>query len=400
MSYDPAKTTPAAQAADQKYLLQNYGQRDLFLVRGKGSYVWDAEGNQYLDCVGGIAVNAFGHCYPPVLDAIREQLDRFIHTSNLYLIQPQQELAARLVGQTGFDKVFLCNSGTEANEGAIKFARKYWFALSQPDRFEIITFNNSFHGRTYGAMAATGQDKFRQGFGPIPGGFINLPLNDSAALAGAVSSRTAAILVEPILGEGGVISLSEEFAAEISRWQREKGILIITDEIQVGLGRTGDFLASPALNLQPDLTTLAKPLGGGLPLGAVLMREAIAAAIKPGEHGTTFGGNPVACAAGVVVIDELTRPGFLESVRARSQYLREQLGKLLESRSTCGPLRGRGMILGWQYTGDLAALIKKCRQNGLLIHKAGGDVVRLLPPLNISREEIDELAAKLSQSLE
>ncbi|NPV27530.1 MAG: acetylornithine/succinylornithine family transaminase [Firmicutes bacterium] len=389
------------RAADKKYMLQNYGERDLFLVRGQGSYVWDAEGKQYLDCVSGIAVNAFGHCYPPIVEAIRAQLDRFLHISNLYLIETQQTLAALLVENTGLDRVFFCNSGTEANEGAIKFARKYWFEQGQPERYEIITFHNSFHGRTYAAMAATGQEKFRQGFGPMPEGFINLPVNDVPLLEDAVSERTAAVLIEPILAEGGIISVSQEFANALAHLQ-ERGVLLITDEIQVGLGRTGDFLASSALHLRPDLVTLAKPLGGGLPLGAVLMREKVAATIHSGDHGTTFGGNPVACAAGVAVVRELTKPGFLDSVKERSQYLRAKLGELLQTgtpQGLCGPLLGKGFILGFRFAGDLSGLIKECRNNGLLVHRAGRDVVRLLPPLNISYPEMDELVERLGKSL-
>ncbi len=385
-----------------EHLLHNYGPRGLTIARGQGSWVWDAEGNRYLDCVSGVAVNAFGHLHPPVVAAIRGQLESYLHASNLYLMEPQVRLAEALCGAMGMDKAFFCNSGTEANEGAIKFARRHWLEKGAAGKLRILSFASSFHGRTYASMAATGQEKIRTGFGPLPEGFQVVPVNDVAALRAAVGPETAAIIFEPILAEGGIIPLSGEIAAELILAQAQ-GALLIADEIQTGLGRTGEMLGAHALGLRPDLITLAKPLGGGLPLGAVLMREDIAKSIHVGDHGSTFGGNPVACAAGLAVLAELQREGFLESVRTRAGGLRKRLEDLMRRKSAqgiaCGPVVGKGFLTGFRYGGDLEALQKACRGNGLLVHRAGQDVVRLLPPLNLSEGEIGELIDRLDRSM-
>ncbi len=387
---------------EQGRLLHNYGDRNFLIARGRGSWVWDDKGDRYLDCVSGVAVNAFGHSFPPVVEAIKGQLERYLHASNLYLMQPQLDLAEALASAMKLDKVFFCNSGTEANEGAVKFARRHWLSQGQERKVEILTFTSSFHGRTYGSMAATGQDKIRKGFGPLPEGFRILPVNDAAALRAAVGPDTAAILFEPILAEGGIISISAEMAAAMAQAQAQ-GVLLIADEIQTGLGRTGDMLASWSLGLKPDLVTLAKPLGGGLPLGAVLLREAVAASIHAGDHGSTFGGNPVACAAGLAVLRELSREGFLAEMRGRAAKLRENLEALVARKTAegipCGPVVGKGFLTGFRYGGDLGALVAGCRTQGLLVHRAGQDVLRLLPPLNISMEEIGELIDRLDRAV-
>lgn len=386
----------------ENYLLQNYGPRDLVIARGRGSWVWDDQGNRYLDFVSGVAVNAFGHCHPPVVEAIKAQLERLLHGSNLYLLEPQMELAEALCKALGMDKAFFCNSGAEANEGAFKLARRHFLSKGREDRVEILSFAQSFHGRTYAAMAATGQDKIRKGFGPLPEGFRVLPANDPAALLAAVGPATAAVIFEPVMAEGGIVSQGAEMAAALSEAQK-RGALLIADEIQTGLGRTGALLASRALGLEPDLVTLAKPLGGGLPLGAVLMREKVAAAIKAGDHGSTFGGNPVACAAGLAVLRELLRPGFLEDVRSRASLLRDGLAALLARQPQGGPARGpvlgKGFLAGFAYGGDLGALQAACRRNGLLVHRAGTDVLRLLPPLNVTGEEIGEAIDRLGRAM-
>lgn len=386
----------------EQHLLGNYGPRDLVIARGRGSWVWDDRDNRYLDCVTGVAVNAFGHCHPPVVDAIKAQLEKFIHASNLYLLPPQAELAGVLCRALGMDKAFFCNSGTEANEGAIKLARRHFLAQGKEERIEFLSFAHSFHGRTYAAMAATGQDKIRKGFGPLPEGFRVLPFGDAKALREAAGPRTAAVIFEPVLAEGGILSLDAETAAALSDLQRQ-GVLLIADEIQTGLGRTCHLLASRALGLEPDLVSLAKPLGGGLPLGAVLMKEKVAAAIKAGDHGSTFGGNPVACAAGLAVLKELLRPGFLEDARARAERMRAELEALVARKQgqglVCGPVLGKGFLTGFRYGGDLGALLASCRAQGLLVHRAGHDVLRILPPLNISLEEIGELIDRLDRAM-
>jgi acetylornithine/N-succinyldiaminopimelate aminotransferase len=386
-------------------LLGVYGPRDLTLVRGEGARVWDDAGNRYLDCVSGVAVNALGHGHPAVLAAIAEQSGKFLHASNLYVLPSQRDLAARLRELSGFDAVFFSNSGTEANEGAFKFARRFFDAAGQAGKHEIISFTGSFHGRTYAAMAATGQDKIRKGFGPLPPGFTIVPANDPAALRAVVGPHTAAVIYEPVQAEGGVANMEEETADTLVEIQSD-GVLLIADEIQTGLWRTGTFLGSEALGLEPDIVTLAKPLGGGLPLGAVLVRKAIADALKAGDHGSTFGGNPVACAAGLAVLSVLSDPAFLRDYAERVALLRGGLEALIarkqKSGVKVGTLRGRGFLIGTQWDqdgGDVASLQRRLRSEGVLAHRAGADVLRLLPPLTFSREEIAELIGALDRAM-
>lgn len=386
-------------------LLGVYGTRDLTIVRGEGSHVWDDAGNRYLDCVSGVAVNAVGHGNRAVLDAIAKQAEAFLHASNLYVSPVQRELAARVAALSGFDAVFFSNSGTEANEGAIKFVRRYFGLAGKPERHEIISFTGSFHGRTYAAMAATGQEKIHTGFGPLPGGFIHVPANDVAALNAAVGPNTAAVLFEPVQAEGGVVNMEPE-TADALRALQARGVLLVADEIQTGLWRTGTFLGSDVLCIRPDIVTLAKPLGGGLPLGAVLLRKQVAEALHVGDHGSTFGGNPVACAAGLAVLETLSDPAFQQDYQDRIALLRGGLESLIARKQQAGvpvgDLRGRGFLIGMRWTGaadsahgDLAALQKRMRAAGVLVHRAGADVLRLLPPLTFSREDIAQLLAAL-----
>jgi acetylornithine/N-succinyldiaminopimelate aminotransferase len=386
----------------EDYLLHNYGPRDLVVDRAQGSWLWDAQGNRYLDCVTGVAVNALGHRHPAVIAAIQGQLERYVHASNLYLLGPQMELAAALCRAMGFDKAFFCNSGTEANEAALKFARRHWIKQGAEDKVEIVSLASSFHGRTYGSMAATGQEKIKKGFGPLPAGFTVVSAEDPQALRAAVGPKTAAVIFEPVMAEGGILTLGAETAAALKDAQ-SRGALLIADEIQTGLGRTGHLLASRGLGLEPDLVTLAKPLGGGLPLGAVLLKDVLAASIAAGDHGSTFGGNPVACAAGLAVLKVLLGDGFLQDVRDRAGLLREALTAMIARKAAqgifCGPPLGKGFLTGFRYGGDLAGLLAACRGNGLLVHRAGADVLRILPPLNISAGEIGELIDRLDRSM-
>jgi predicted acetylornithine/succinylornithine family transaminase len=387
---------------EQTHLLQNYGPRDLAIVKGRGSWVWDDKDNRYLDCVQGVAVNAFGHLHPPVVAAIQDQLGKLMHASNLYVLEPQAKLADTLCGMAGMDAAFFCNSGTEANEAAIKFARRHCLEQGKPGKIGIVSFTHSFHGRTYGSMAATGQEKIRKGFGPMPEGFRILPVNDAGALRAAAMDDVAAVIFEPVEAEGGIIPLEPAMVQALKEAQA-RGALLIADEVQTGCGRTGDFLASRGFGIDADIITLAKPLGGGLPLGAVLLKKAVAASIHAGDHGSTFGGNPVACAAGLSVLAELRREGFLADVRARSAQLRADLEALVARKAEkgvpCGPVVGKGFLLGFRYGGDLGAFQKACRDQGLLVHRAGQDIVRLLPALNISREEIGELIERLGKAM-
>ncbi len=390
-------------------LLGVYGARDLTIVRGQGAHVWDDAGKRYLDCVSGVAVNALGHGNSAVLLAIARQAGEFLHASNLYIVPAQRDLAARLLELSGFDAVFFSNSGTESNEGAIKFARRFFNLGGNPEKNGIISFKGSFHGRTYGAMAATGQEKIHQGFGPLPGGFTHVPANDVTALKAAVGPDTAAILYESVQAEGGVVNMEQPMADALRELQAQ-GILLIADEIQTGLWRTGTFLGSEALGLKPDLVSFAKPLGGGLPLGAILLRRPLAEVLRVGDHGSTFGGNPVACAAGLAVLDALTAPAFQQDYQERIGLLRDELTALVERKRQAGvpvgALRGRGFLIGMQWAGtadsvhgDLSALQKRLRDAGVLVHRAGADVLRLLPPLTFSREDITELMTALDAAM-
>src|ERR1035437_9520734 len=372
-------TSQAIRELDTRWVLGTYARQPLFLERGDGAWVWDVDGRKYLDLTAGIAVNALGHADPLVVAAIHEQASKIAHASNLYFTPLHGRMAEVLCRHSGLDKAFFCNSGTEANEAAIKFARKFWNERGSAWRHEIVGFQNSFHGRTYGALSATGQDKIQTGFGPLLPGFVRSPLTPEG-LRESLGAHTAAVILEPILAEGGVIEPSPEFVATLNELQDKHGFLVIADEIQTGLGRTGEWFAFSALGLRPDLVTLAKPLGGGLPLGAVLLKQAVADCIHPGDHGTTFGGNPVAMAAGLAVLDRLEKPGFLEGVREVSARLRAGLGSLC-GRGPFGEVRGRGFLMGVQVSCDPGKIIQAAREEGLIVYRAGANVLRLLPPL-------------------
>lgn len=383
--------------ADAAFLAPLYGKVDVDFVSGKGSYLEDASGKRYLDFVSGIAVNALGHCHPSIRKAIQEQAERFIHISNLYPNKPQLELAQRMVEVSLYHKVFFCNSGTEANEGAIKFARKYFNRNGKPEKQKIVTFFNSFHGRTFAALSATGQPALREGFGPMPGEFEHVVWNDVEALKQAVNENTCAIMLEPLAAEGGVMTISEEMVKAINELREKFGCLVIADEVQTGVGRLGTFLGVGKYGLQGDIVSLAKGVGGGLPLGMVLMTEQVASALRPGDHGTTFGGNPLACAAGLAVVNEVTSAGFMESVKSRSEEMKAGLTKLSEKYSFLGAVHGDGLLLGIETEKPVADLITMAREYGLLVHRAGANVLRLLPPLNVSKTEVEEALSILDK---
>jgi predicted acetylornithine/succinylornithine family transaminase len=387
----------SAQELEKSHILQTYSRAPLTLVRGEGSWVWDEAGNRYLDLMSGIAVHALGHCDPAVVAAIVDQASRLIHGSNVFYTEGQGRMASILAGKSGFDRVFFCNSGTEANEAAIKFARRFWHATGSPWRHEVATFENSFHGRTYGAMSATGQDRIQVGFGPMLPGFARVPFNDAAELARQVGAHTAAVMLEPLLAEGGVLEPTSEFLEALEALRQKFGFLVIADEIQTGLFRCGPFLAHSDIGLKPDIVTLAKPLGGGLPLGAVLVTDRIAEHVGVGDHGTTFGGNPVAIAAGLVVLDRVFQPGFREATDAVSEHLRSGLAALCSDKGPLLEVRGRGMLIGVRTGIDPARIIELSRDKGLLVYRAGSEVLRLLPPLNLSREDADHALEILGQ---
>lgn len=387
---------------DRKVIAPLYGKPDVDFVEGRGSYLFDAQGRKYLDFVAGIAVNSLGHQNPGILKAIENQARHFIHLSNLYPNYPQIALAARLLELTGFDKAFFCNSGTEANEGCIKFARKYFSRKGESNRQKIVTFVNSFHGRTFAALSATGQPSIREGFGSMPGDFVHVPWNDVAALKAEVDENTCAIMLEPLAAEGGVMMLSPEMAKTVNALQEKCGCLVIVDEVQTGMGRLGTLLGSERHGLKPDLLSLAKALGGGLPLGAVLLRQKIADELRPGDHGTTFGGNPVACAAGLSVVEQVSAPELLKNVAERSAQLKSGLAKIVEKFDFLKEARGEGLLLGVSMdaskpVGDLIAVARKL---GLIVLSAKGNVVRMLPPLNVSEAECSEALDKLEKAFE
>lgn len=384
---------------DNKLVAPTYAKADLDFIRGEGSWLFTNQGTKYLDFVSGIAVNALGHCHPAIVSAITAQANSFLHISNLYPNAPQLLLGQKMLEVTGLaeqgGKVFFCNSGTEANEGALKFARKYFDRLEKPHKTGVVTFLNSFHGRTYGALAATGQEGLKQGFGPMPQGFVHVPWNDVAALKAVVNHATCAIMLEPIAAEGGIMTPTAEFVQAINALKAEFGCLVIVDEIQTGLGRCGAIEGAKKYGIKADISTWAKAIGGGLPLGVVLLSKAVADQLKPGDHGTTFGGNPVACAAGLAVVNTISAPGFMESVQERSEQLKQGLKALAAKYNWLGELRGDGLLIGIVTKKPVADLVAGCRAQGMLVHRAGADVLRLLPPLTVSAAEIELGLAKI-----
>ncbi len=371
-------------------------ERDLVLVKGKGALLFDKDGRSYVDFAGGIAVNSFGHADTKIVNAIKKQAASLIHCSNLYLSEPVMELADRLVAAAFPSKVFFSNSGTEAVEAALKFARR----IGRPSsRSEIVAFEGSFHGRTLGALSVTWTAKYREPFEPLLPGVRFCPWGDLDALRALVGPETAAVIVEPVQGESGVRPAHPDFLRGIVDICRERGALLIADEIQTGLGRTGKMFAYEHAGITPDILTLAKPLGGGLPLGAVLLRDGLADAIVAGDHGSTFGGNPVAAAASLTILDRLTTPGFLEEIQAKGRKLRTRLDKLARRFNQVLEVRGQGLMLGMEFKGSATSVVAGLRERGFLAVKAGDRVLRLLPPFIIPQGEIKRFAEALEEIL-
>ncbi len=381
------------------HVMQNYARFPLTLVKGEGSRVWDDQGKSYLDFVTGIAVNALGHAHPALVKTISEQAATMLHCSNLYHIPQQIKLANRLCSFSGLDKAFFCNSGAEANEAAIKIVRKFFFDQGSPRR-NIITANQSFHGRTMHTVAATGQDKVKVGFDPLPVGFKHVPLNDIQALKDAVDDQTAAIMLEPLQGEGGVNAARVDYLDAVRYLCDEHGILLVFDEIQTGIGRCGTMFAFELTGVKPDVLTLAKGLGGGVPIGAMLASDKVAPALSAGSHGTTFGGNPLSCAVANTVLDVINREDLLANVLARSSQLQQGLQKIVDAHDCFSEVRGYGLLLGLAADIEVMPIINACRDNGLLVLGAGPNVLRLLPALNVTEAEVDEALSLLQQSIE
>ncbi len=378
--------------------INTYSRHPAVMVEGKGCRLKDAKGNNYLDFTAGIAVCSLGHCHPVVTEAICRQAGRLVHTSNLYHTMPQIELASLLVENSFADKVFLANSGAEANEAAIKLARKH----GGTGCFEIISLEGSFHGRTLATVAATGQRKFHHGYEPLPVGFYHAPFGDIEAMERLITNKTCAILVEPLQGEGGVRPLEHKYLQAIRTLCDKHSILLILDEIQVGMGRTGTLFAHEQYGIRPDILTCAKALGNGMPIGALLTTNKVAGSFKPGDHASTFGGNPVACAAAVAVLKTMTSAGFLEGVRSRGEHLHKCLKSIADQYDRlCRGVRGQGLIQGLVLDDKVAdragEIVSTLFKAGVLITLAGGKVLRCTPPLIVTIEEIDAMASVLEE---
>ncbi len=386
-------------ALSDKYVMHTYGRIGLAPVQGQGALLRDADGREYLDFVGGLAVDSLGHCHPAVVQAIQAQAETLMHVSNLYYIQPQAELAELLVQNSCCDRVFFCNSGAEANEGAIKLARKYAKQTHGPEKYEIITAEKSFHGRTLATITATGQPKYQQGFGPLPQGFKYVPFNSLEALQNAIGPHTCAVMLEPVQGEGGVIAADQAYLAGVRELCNQHGLLLIFDEVQCGLGRTGKFLAYQHYGVDPDIITLAKALGGGFPIGAMLAKQFAADAFVPGDHASTFGGNPLASAAGLAAMRTLLDDQVVENCARVGAYLEEKLRGLQNKYHFIREVRGLGLLLGMELTVEGGEYVKRCQQQGLLINCAAGNVLRLIPPLIITEQDVDRAITILDAAL-
>jgi len=381
----------------EKVVAYTYGRFPILLVRGKGTRVWDMDGKEYLDFLAGLAVCNLGHCHPKVVKAIQDQAEKLIHVSNFYYIENQIQLASLLCQHSFAGKVFFCNSGAEANEGAIKLARKYAKEKMEGDRFEIITMERSFHGRTLATLTATAQEKYHKGYAPLVPGLKYVPFNDTDAVRKAIDSKTCAVMIEPIQGEGGVNIASAGYLKALRETCNEKGILLIFDEVQVGMGRTGRLFAYEHYGIEPDLLTLAKSLAGGVPIGALLMKKEVGEAFKPGDHASTFGGNPLATAAGVAALTALLEEGMLENCQKIGNYFLNKLEVLQRNFSFIQEVRGKGLILGMELKREGATIVKEMMDKGFLINCTMGNVLRFLPPLIVTKEEVDQLIGALEE---
>jgi acetylornithine/N-succinyldiaminopimelate aminotransferase len=370
----------------------------LTMVRGEGVRAWDDGGREYLDFVGGWAVNSLGHCPPVVVQALREQSQILIQASNQFYTIPQLHLAELLVQISCLDKVFFCNSGAEAGEGAVKLARRYG-GLHLNGAYEVITTTNSFHGRTLAMVAATGQKKFQEPYTPLPSGFINVEYNNIEAIKGATTSSVCAVMLEPIQGEGGVNLPDDGYLAEVREWCDEKGLLLILDEIQTGVGRTGAFFAYEHYDVEPDIITLAKGLGSGVPIGAIMAKDG-AAVFSPGEHGSTYGGNPLACAAGYAVVKFILENNLIENVRRVGYYFLEALQNLRQKFGSIREVRGKGLLIAVEFHKDSAAeVVYGCMEAGLLVNQVKPNAIRFMPPLTVSEQEVNQALDILGKAL-
>ena len=376
------------KALEKKVYMQLANRWPVTIVRGRGMKVWDDAGKEYLDFVAGIAVTSLGHCHPVIVKALGRQAKTLIQMSNMYYTVPQLQLAELMVRTSCLDRVFIGNSGAEANEGAIKLARRYG-KLKLDGAYEIITAHESFHGRTLATTAATGQNQFQKPYTPLPTGFVNVDFNDMAAIRAATTRLTCAIMLEPIQGEGGVNMPADDYLKQVRAWCDEKGLLLILDEVQTGIGRTGTLYAYQQYGIEPDIMTLAKGLGGGVPIGAFLAKER-ACVFKTGEHGTTFGGNPLVCATAFDVLSYIIDNRIPDHAGRMGEYLGSRLRRLAAEYGVIKEVRGKGLIFAVQFSREIAAdVVQACLEKGVILNKAKADVIRLIPPLIVGKKEID-----------
>jgi len=386
------------QELESKYFMHTFERVPVTLVRGEGARVWDENVREYLDFVGGWAVNSLGHCHPAVAGAVTEQVHTLIQTSNQYYTIPQVRLAELLVQNSCLDKVFLCNSGAEANEGAVKLARRYG-QRHRNGAYEVISTFSSFHGRTLGMVAATGQAKHQQPYVPLPAGFVNVDYNNIEAIKAATTEQTCAVILEPVQGEGGVNLPDDDYLKTVREWCDRTGMLLILDEIQTGVGRTGTLFAYEQYGIEPDVMTLAKGLGGGLPIGAILAKDE-ASVFVPGEHGSTFGGNPLACAAAYATVKFILDNDIVGNVQKVGQYLINGLEGLRRQFPLITDVRGRGLLIAVEFNSDIAgSLLTACLERGLLVNRLKPNALRLMPPLIIGNNEVDQAVSILGTAL-
>jgi len=390
-------TTAELMTLSEKYIMSTYKRFPIVLVKGSGVRVWDSDGKEYLDFVAGIAVCSLGHSHPNVVNAVKKQVEILTHVSNLYYIEPQIRFAQMLIENSFADKAFFCNSGAEANEAAIKLARKYAHENMAGDKYELITMKDSFHGRTLATVTATGQTKFQVGFEPLPTGFKYAPFNDIAALEESITDTTCGIMLEPIQGEGGIKIPDDEYLSKVRKLCDDRGILMLLDEVQVGMGRTGTLFAYEQYKIKPDIVTLAKAIGNGFPIGVMMATERIASAFQPGNHASTFGGNPLAMASALATLGTILNGGILENVKRVGGYFLKRLQELKSKYPVIKDVRGRGLILGVELNIEGADIVKECMNKGVLINSTGGNVLRFVPPLVVTETDVDAVVNVLEE---
>jgi len=377
---------------DSKYIMQTYGRQPIAINHGEGAVIWDADGNEYIDFFAGIAVNALGQSHPKVVETIKKQVTKLIHVSNVYYTEESVKLAKKLNEITIFDRVFFANSGAEANEGAIKLARKF------TGKGEIIATNNSFHGRTLVTVTATGQDKYKEPFKPLPPGFKHVPFGDIDALANAIGEDTAGILIEAIQGEGGIVVPPESYLKEVEALCKEKGVLLMLDEVQTGFGRVGEMFAYELYGIKPDIMTIAKALGSGYPMGGILARGDVANGFDAGDHGSTFGGNALGCAVAMTVIETIENEDLLNNSKTVGKYLKSKFIQLKDKYDFIADVRGFGLFLAIELDFESAEIVNKMREKGFLINSTADTVLRFAPPLIITTEQVDKMIVALDEA--